>query len=208
MRSHMVRCSGTALGVVLGVAVSARADMLQLSDVSSDETPASVLDALLTFSVTGDVLTLTVTNETSAPSEFNINQVYFNATDNVTGLTLDPDVPGWRLFTEEKAGKLGTHDFALIGPVGNGDPDLIVPLESVDFVFDITGLGPFSDSDFTTEFSEIPTGDTPTLAAAKFVNGPGDDSALGGVVPVPGAALLAVFGLGLFGVVRWHLPSQ
>ena len=67
-------------GVALGIAPFASASIfeLQLSTHSSDETPAADLLATFEFSVVGFTLTLTVTNDTFAPNEFNMNEVYFN----------------------------------------------------------------------------------------------------------------------------------
>ena len=58
-------------------------------------------------------------------------------------------------------------------------------------------------SDFGREFSVIPPGDTPALAAMKFVSGPNGDSAFGATVPEPSTAMLMAFGLlGLLGLSR------
>ena len=55
---------------------SAWATTITLSDASSDATPASVLDATFEFNVLGfDTLELVVTNDTTAPDEFNINEL-------------------------------------------------------------------------------------------------------------------------------------
>lgn len=195
MRYSTQQCLATALGIVLAFSGPAEADMawLTLSDVSSDETPAEVLDGRLAFSVSGSTLTLTVYNDTSGNDTFDIDRVYFNASAEVTGLTMTP-VYGWSFLTGEHAGGFGTFDYALIDGKCS-DPSQIGPGGSQEFVFDIGGTAPFSAGDFTTEFSTIPPGDISARAAAKFVSGPGDDSAFGAVVPAPGAALLGLIGL-------------
>jgi hypothetical protein len=103
------------------------------------------------------------------------------------------------MSTGVAADGFGVFDFALVDGVGN-DPGQIAPQTSLAFVFDIVGTGPFSALGFAREWSTIPPGDTPALAAAKFVHGPGDDSAYGAAVPAPGAALLGLIGLGM---VAW-----
>ena len=68
------------------------------------------------------------------------------------------------------------------------------------FVFELTiaGVGTFDMSDFAIELSQAPPGDTTALVAAKFVNGPGDDSAFGATIPEPGT--FAMLGLGILGL--------
>ena len=80
-------CSLIALP--LAWASPAAALTIVLSQFSSDETPAEVLDATLEISVAGDQLTLTLTNDTTAPDEYDITEIFFNGASNVTGLTLD-----------------------------------------------------------------------------------------------------------------------
>lgn len=175
--------------------------VLTLSDLSSDETSAEELNATLLFSVFGDELTLAVTNDTPVDGGFDIGAVYFNATSNVTGLQLVPPVSGWTLFPGESADGFGTFDFAIISDLGN-DAGEIASGDSLIFTFEVIGSGPFAETDFTTEFSEVPPGENPALAAAKFVNGSNDDSAFGAVIPEPGSALLTLIGVGAFGRIR------
>ena len=171
---------------------------LTLSDLSSDETSADVLAGSLVFDVVGEMLTLTVTNDTSAVSAYDISAIYFNAAPNITELLPAPAISGWDLLVDEKADGFGTFDFALIGQPG-GTAARISPAQSLLATFDIIGLAPFIDEGFTTEFSEVPPGETVALAAAKFVSGPNDDSAFGAVVPEPATGLLALFAMALAG---------
>jgi len=167
--------------------------VLRLSDVSSDRTAATDLNGTLEFFVSGSTLSLTARNDTDLVTGFDLDAIYFNALPNVTSLSLAPGQTGWMLTPEASADGFGVFDYALINDRGN-DPNEIGPQDSLTFGFDILGTGPFLDTDFTTEFSSVPPGDTPALAAAKFINGPGDDSAYGAVVPEPTTALLTLLG--------------
>ena len=183
--------------VVASLSPAAPAAVLTLSDLSSDETSAEVLDATFVFDVVGAELTFTATNDTPQPGGYDLTALYFNAHPDVTELALDPAVTGWNLLTGESADGFGVFDFALISVSGNDEME-IQPGESLAFTFDITGTAPFLDADFTTEFSTIPPGDRPALAAAKFMSGPGDDSAFGAVVvPEPATLLLGLIGAGV-----------
>ena len=178
-------------GALAGVA-------LTLSDASSDETDAEMLDATLTFTVLDGTLTLTVRNDTAGADAFDISAVYFNVGADIADLSLVLGEPGWSLLPRQRADGFGRFDFALLSVRGN-DPDEIAPGESSSFILDIEGAGSFHDLDFTTDFRALPPGSTPSIAAAKFVNGPGDDSAFGVVVSEPGTALLISICLGLLG---------
>jgi hypothetical protein len=186
------------------VAGAASATTINLSGVSSDATPASQLDASFDFSVTGTTLTLTVTN---TGSDFNINEIYFNGSDDVTSLSLTsathsaqgdvtaiwgPVEPG------SAADGFGAFDFALTDGVGETNVNIMEPGESIVFMFSITGAGAYTDADF------IVGNVNDYLAAAKFVNGPddpespGDEDSAFGTVPEPsGLALLALGAAGL-----------
>ena len=179
--------------------------IITLSTNSSDETPASVLDATFDFDVDEilNMLTLSVTNTTVVPNTFNINELYFNGSDNVLGLTPVSIPTGWSLLTGQIADGFGLFDFALIDGVG-GDAATIMPGETVAFTFTITGLA--DKGDFVTEFSQYVEGQLVAIAAAKFVAGPGDDSAFGAFIPAPGT--LVLLGLaGLLGLRRRRRPT-
>jgi hypothetical protein len=181
--------------VALGLAPVASASIfeLHLSTHSSDETDFGVLDATFEFSVLGTTLTLTVTNDTVGPNDFNMNELYFNAVDGV-GLTVDT-LPSMWSFDADPGGILvdgfGDFDFALSNGMGETDPSQIQPGETVFFTFTISGGG--DAKDFTT----LPAANEDLfIIAGKFVNGPGDDSAFGGTkIPTPGVlALIGVAG--------------
>ncbi len=179
--------------------VAARASaILQLSDASSDETPASDLDARFEFSLAGSTLLLTVTNQTSTSEGFDISDIYFNGPPELSGMTLDGDSAsdGWVIALDEQANGFGVFDFALLSELGN-DLGEIAPGESREFELGLLGTGPFAETDFTSYFSTIPPGNRPALGAAKFTNGPGDDSAFGAVIiPEPASLLLLLAGVG------------
>jgi len=170
----------------LGVTTAAPASIIFLSNVSSDETDAALLSASMAFSISGTTLTLTVTNNTADPNAYHMNELYFNAPDDVT-LSFN-GVVGWTMLTDQSANGFGTFDFALIDGTGN-DKDQIAPAESVDFTFAILSGTPTMD-DFVTLFSTLPPGDMAARVAAKFVRGPGDDSAFGANIPAPGVLAL------------------
>ncbi|MHC4217987.1 MAG: hypothetical protein ACYSU7_05970 [Planctomycetota bacterium] len=183
--------------MVLGLAPAASASIfeLTLSTHSSDETPAADLLATFSFDVVGTTLTLTVTNDTIAPNEFNMNELYFNAPDGVglTSITLPTD---WTFDdTGSMADGFGVFDFALTNGMGETDPGQIQPGESLVFTFMISGGADAKDFTSSFSFQSDPEG-LSGIIAGKFVNGPGDDSAFGAHVPAPGVlALMGVAGM-------------
>ena len=201
------------LAAGLAWSASASATTITLSTVSSDNTPASQLDATYEFVISGATeLTLTVTNTTDLDAgdndaEFNMNEVWWNATSNVTGLTLssathsvgatDVSTEWSPLETAMNVNGFGTFDFGLDNGTGGSQDDLIGPGEFIDFVFTIGGTGPFDMTDFLENNASGFT------AAGKWVNCTGtdcvenDDSAFG-AVPEPATALL--LGLGITGL--------
>ncbi len=185
-----VACVLTAALVSFGTVTNAAT--LQLSDLSSDATPASELTALLETVVNGSNLRLTLTNQ----SNYEITEIYFNFTDNVTSLSKKPggNFPsGWslQLFDQPTDG-FGSFDAALVGTTS-------IPVGGQEFRMKIQGTGPFADTDFTTEFSNVLGGGTASWAAAKFENGPGGDFAFGASTPnasTPEPHSMLLFGAG------------
>jgi hypothetical protein len=181
-----------SLGLGPGIPGSpAAAASITCCGTSSDATPASLLVVVLDFAVAGSTLTLTATNLSA--STYRVNQIYFNATDDVTSLALTSATHSaagnvtsrWSVLADEDAGPFKGFDFELAGGTGNRTW-VIHPSQSVVFVLSIGGVGPFTASDFGVLNAE---GDQ---AAAKFQGGPGDDSAFG-AIPEPGLlGLLAV----------------
>ncbi|MHC4826020.1 MAG: hypothetical protein ACYTEY_05620 [Planctomycetota bacterium] len=186
-------------GAVLGIAPVASASVfeLQLSDFSSDQTPAGDLSATWEFSVVGDELAITVTNDTVDPSEFNMNQLFWNGPDGVS-LTASSLPADWSFSAYPDAimaDGFGKFDFMLRNGQGEGDPSLINPGETLVFMFTIFGGADAKDFATSFSFQENPDGIS-GIIAAKFVNGPGDDSAFGTTVPAPGVlALIGVAGV-------------
>jgi hypothetical protein len=125
----------------------------------------------------------------------------------VTGLTLlsathslQGDVlAAWSpVETNSMVDGFGMFRFGLTDGVGELNPNIVEPGESVVFVFDIAGVGIFSDTDFVVANGAGYTG------AGRFVNGPddpespGDEDSAFGAVPEPGSA--ALFGAGLLAI--------
>ncbi len=187
-----------ALGSGLaGFCWNAGATTITCCDTSSDATPASQLQLVLDFAVLGNTLALTATN---ASTQFHVNQLYFNASDDVTALALSSathsaagDVTSrWSVLADESAGGLGTFDFELDGGSGANRPWILGPSESVVFVFAISGSGPFSMDDFGVMNADG------FQVGAKFSGGPADpekpgseDSAFG-TIPEPRLLALLV----------------
>jgi hypothetical protein len=191
-------CAFCLLTLGLGPAEAAR---LTLSTYSSEEgsnpyTLPQWLDATLDFSVNESTLVLTATNTTGANPpdyQFKINRLYFNIGGAVSAVGLDGSYPDWHLVINPDnihVAGFGLFDVGLIGGVGR-KADLIDPGETDVFTFDISGIGPYTDADFTSHLSK-PLGLMQALAAAKFVSGgpAGDDSAFGAVIPEPATFLL------------------
>lgn len=179
------------------------AGVITLSGYSTDETPAEILDATVGFSLTGDTLTIVVTNLTDGPDGgsddgFDITEIFFNAADNILDLTWSGPDEGWVLHSfgnSTKAGGLGQFDYAVIGGIGSS-PVIVEGESSHTFSFSVTHDGSGAiESDFYSELSSVSPGENPMLVAAKFQRGPGDDSAYGGT-NTPEPATLAILGLG------------
>lgn len=192
------------LGVTMGFVCPSpvAASSFTLSEFSNNATSPSVLEATLDFTVAGNVLTLVVQNTTQAGDLYDMNQVYFTTSDDVTDLTLlaasgsvdGSNLADWSLDDNVGFGGFGTFDFALIGPQQGGDGAQLTPNEIQTFTLSIAcaALATCDLLDFASELSTLPLGSRPVFVAAKFVNGPADNSAGGGTAnaPEPSAALL------------------
>ena len=208
----MLRSSAFGMIIALAFAGAAHSTTITLSIASSDATPAADLDATFGFSFDGiDTLTLTVTNTTTSPNEFNINEIFFNGSGTVTGMTLltathsaagDVFAHWTPVENVNMVNGFGIFDFGLTDGKGENHPSVIGPTESI--VFTLLVLGSASgDSDFIVENA------FDFVAAAKFVNGPddpespgNDDSAFGAAIPEPGTFLLLAGGLLAVGAIR------
>lgn len=95
-----------------------------------------------------------------------------------------------------RVGKFGQFEFQL--GKNRGLPSGQVPIAPGDsevFTFEITPAGAPGTvvaEDFTSEVSSVPPGNTPSRAAAKFINGPNDDSAFGATQTDPASGLLTL----------------
>ena len=82
--------------ILFAAAASTQGAAIILSELSSDgmnPPPPEDLDATFTFTLSSNMLeddptlTFTVQNQTTVPTEYNMNELYFNAPDNVTGMS-------------------------------------------------------------------------------------------------------------------------
>jgi hypothetical protein len=192
----------------------AEAAILRLSDYSSEDESkpylAEYLDAELSFSVADSTLTLSVTNltpENEGDPAFKMSRIYFNVADNVESLALT-DVyasgksaaEGWDLYFWEDgflADGFGRFDVYLEGGQGSHGP-VVEPGQTVSFVFQISGDGPFVDSDFVT-LSSLQGGHIASYAAAKFYN---DCTSAYGATNVPEPATVFLLSLGCLVFLR------
>jgi hypothetical protein len=199
---------------------------ITLSDMSSDGTPAGTLDATFDFSIIGgSQLEIVLSNNTTVPDEFNINQIWWNASANVTSLSLlsathsvNGDVfAAWNpVETNTMVDGFGTFDYGLTDGIGGGNLEIAQPGSTITFLLDITGSCATAFNcnaldDFLSQVSELDKS-----VAAKFVNGPDDpeapgneDSAFGasGAIPEPGTFVLTALGLIGLAAAR-RAPSQ
>lgn len=199
--------------------------------VSDGPSPPNVdfLDATFTFGLAAALneldeialpvdLTFTVSNDTLVPAEFAMSEMLFNIPDNVTSLSLTGNPANkWQAIFDNSSGGgtsangFGMFDLQLIDAPGNGIAK-IGPGASATFVLALSGTGTVSLNDFAKdEFSMIPPGapDAQMLVAAKFIQGPNDESAYGAIVPEPSTmALVAIGGLFLMRTRRRKFSSK
>ncbi len=193
------------------VSPSAEGSLLLSTHASDGINPplAEDLDALLDFSINVDgQLELAVTNltpEEETDPSLKINEIYFNVSDNITGLDLfkvgnkNPNATEWTgQFAKDSIliNSFGEFDVSIIDGVG-ADEQVIDPGETLIFKFNVTtGGGSYSDMDFIFKSYIIDhPGHTASYAAAKFYNSLPEMSAYGATnVPEPGT--ICLLGLG------------
>jgi hypothetical protein len=199
MQPHLF---GPLLAAALAFATTpALAITITLSGSSSDGTPASVLDAEVTFTdLGGGQLQIDLENTTQPGDEYDINELHFNL-DGATVLSMTP-VTGWTLNTTASGvDGFGSFEVHLTDGVG-GDASQVVPGETQTFILTYSG---------TLGAGIVEANDQGKTVAAKFVEGPGEnaidecppftdacpdeDSAFGSV-PEPHVAWILALGLG------------
>ncbi|MHC5111512.1 MAG: hypothetical protein ACYTHJ_16720 [Planctomycetota bacterium] len=187
--AHKIRPYTVAFTALLIASAAQGGTVLNFSDASSDETPADMLRATMTFSVSDDNVTLLIENTTSGEDAFDIFSVYFNTTPDIESLLLAQEVDGWNFLQNQTAGGFGRFDFALQSTPGNNSAE-VLPGTTLEFEFVADSDVSIDELDFVSEFSRIPPGNMPALGVVKFVHGPLDDSAFGAAVPEPTALTL------------------
>lgn len=173
---------------------------VSLSTDSSDGTPAELLKADFTFDIVGSTLSLIVENrtDTNAGGEaYDLTAAYFNAPSGVT-LSDFSGPADWSFKTGEKVGTFGKFGFAVSADITGGN--FLLPGDAMTFTWTVSGAS--DPADLVSVLSVIPPGDRPRNVAAKFMRGPGDDSAFGAggveiptvLVPLPTGAAMALAG--------------
>ena len=187
----------------------AGADTIYFSGALSDddELDLSVFTSTVdyAFDPATMMLTITVNNDTLPP--YTISELFFNVSDNVTGLTL-VDNAGFSsasLSANQKADGFGTFDYLLdiVVPGNNG----LAADNSVTFILQASGSG-LTVSDF---FSHGTSRYEDAVASIKFTQGPGGDSvyALPTTPPiVPEPATLTLLGAAFAGILVWRRSSK
>lgn len=206
VRSSAVRL---ALAAILGLsllATGAAATTVTLSNASSDAATlaAEDMDATLTFSVVGSTLTLEVSNQSASP--IRMSEIYFNASDDVTSITLTSAPTHsstgdmvWAVSSSAASTGFGTFDYMVEGVVAgtgnNRESGEIAAGGSAVFTFAVTGMN-IDAGDFGVEL----TAGSNAYAAARFHPNGGNKSVTGAAVahtPEPSTALLMALGLGM-----------
>lgn len=198
--NHAVRLATAALFASCLLASSSSATTVTISDASSDEVgfPAATMDGTVEFSVSGNTLTIDVTNDTTGTMR--MTELVFNGSVDVTNLTLDtaPIASGgdalWVFSTSVTADIFGTFDYGIDGLKVGGGPSAeygeVLAGETIQFIFTISGSG-FDASSFSS--SESSAGFS---VAALFTANGGNGGAYGAaVIPEPSSAVMLMLGL-------------
>ena len=200
-RSLLAMAAAAALGLpLLSLAAS-----ITLSNLTSDpEVFLEELAATLDFTVDGNILTLSVSNDSASLDVFGF---FFNAGASVSGLSLTSGPNKWKLQDPDDKGDptdtgvFGEFDYIVWVKGKDANKELLAPGESAVFVIDIEGAGPFSASDFLSATSVIEAGEVSAIVAATF--GVGKDSPIGAAhAPEPTTGALLGMGLCLLAAQR------
>jgi len=135
MKEEVVKMGGRLRVAVAGFSIllllqaSLHATIVLSEFSSSPGLDASFLDAEVSFGVVGTTLTISIENLTPAgDAGYNIRELYFNATSNVTGLVLDSGITDWVLSSSPPvlpANGYGSFDYELhlTDPLGGTNLD-------------------------------------------------------------------------------------
>jgi hypothetical protein len=221
MAMQLRSVSSTALLAVLGFAffasAPAAATLIGLSEMSSEQdeggTPPGALLANLDFVVNGSTLELTVYNTFANVygNSYSINEVFFNTSDDVAGLSLVPPTdPDWRLSTNRMRNGFGTFDYLLQVQGNFNKSTATVQSGTTQTLYLEISCAVAATCDMMDFAINNASG---KAVGAKFVNGGeffdeafagGDDSAFGasgeGFPPVPEPGTAALVAAGLIGL--------
>jgi len=178
---------------------------ITLSNMSSDESAiaAANMSATVDFSVSGNTLTVNVSN---ASTDLLITEIYFNASSKVTNITLSSAPTNtntgamlWTASSSASTASFGTFDYVLTGITQGGGKNaqtgMILAGDSATFEFTYTGRK-LTANDFGVEMTAMNA-----MGAGTFrTSAKGGTTAMGAqvaAVPEPTTAALMVMGLGL-----------
>jgi hypothetical protein len=168
--------------LLVGAGSSRASVVLNFSQLSSDETPASALKATATFTVSGSQLLIDINNQ----SAYDIAQLYFNTDTALTDLSFATAVnPQWSIDgtgTSQSLGADGMGSFNYVIDFGSG-ADRLDPGSTTQLVLDMTGTT--TEATIGSKLSVNPPGDRTALGVIKFESGPKGDSAFGGSTSSP-----------------------